>query len=389
MRRAPLFIAVIALISCQPTIKESASDALVAFAVEATNDSLINEVVEVELQYLNEEFALYHGEILLPIQFVDESGNGAPDRAFFQVTQGLGEKQLYHGRDGVPAAESAEQVALVFQDGKGKDLETWTSKDGLPMRFDGPVLENSWGAWRLRQSSPFVLDAIGKGRKELSLSTASSLQETGVYSDLMDETNSLGVAALGVYNFSDMIPLASGDARELTTVSAGPIVAELSEVVRGVEVRGEKLDFQINYRLEANKPWLDVSMELLSSSDLTLKYGVGLPRHRNAADFIQGKRGNTHFAYTYGLQTIDNLHLGNALLVNDNYVLDLHRDNSENHFYMIDPVKKKIAFRVMSVWSGGLQAIADETTFIQYVRECADRYGQNMQVTVSYPGLGL
>ena len=387
----PVIFGIVALalsLGCKQSTTESAQDdSVFTITLEGTGDSISNRTVDAELKFMNSEFGLYRGDAQIPIQLHDENANDTPDRIFFQVSLAPGEKQVYEGRLGPATAKPEGEVKLIFQDQDNQDLETWSSSNDGELRFDGLILENRYAAWRLNQAPPYALDPIGKSGRNGSLSTLSELNVQGEYSDLIDEKESLGLAALGVYNFSDMVPLASSESREISVISSGPLVAEVSMIVRGVEVRDEKIDFQIKYRLEVDKPWLEVSMALLSKSDLTLKYGVGLPRHDEAADFIQGKKGITHFAYTYGLQSAEKLHLGNALMVTDRYVLDLYRDDPQNHFYMIDPVKGEISFRVLSVWSGGYQAIADETTFISYVRDQSDEYGSALNVTVTYPEL--
>ncbi len=364
----------------------SSSDSLFDITVSLnTSDSLKDYLIPVDLLALDQSFTVRHGEDSVLIQLDDRNNNGVADKLFVMIDLPEGGTKTLHAIPGEPTAQKSQiQLLAALPGGEHVDQLTFPGEDDL--QLGGIVMENEWLAYRLLSFPPYNFDIIGKVYPELILDTIQSelsiLKKWG--GDILDESNSLGIASPAIYNFDEVVPFDQFDSREVTVRSKGPLYAEVYQLIKGVPIRGEKIDVGITWSMQANKHWAQVEIELLSTTNLNLQFAFGLPRHEEADAFIQGKKGSTQFAYTYGLQSEQGEQLGMAVMVPEIYDLDLYRDDPHNHFFMTLPVNNKVQYRYLAAWVKGRLTIFDEVDFVGLIRKYAQEYSVQPTTMVKY-----
>ncbi|MDH3648059.1 MAG: DUF4861 domain-containing protein [Saprospiraceae bacterium] len=380
------FGACIGLFACSQTGANGAKDSIFEVTVSIdSDDSVSGFLAPVDLLALDQSYTILHGEKELPFQLDDRNNNQIPDKLYAMVDLPVGGLKTLKAIAGEPTA-TTPGLQVIHTNIGGESVDVLSLPSSEKMHLDGIVMENEWLGYRLLLYPPYNYDIIGKVTAELVLDTvAGDIQELRKWGgDILNEGMSLGIGSPAIYDFDKIVPFDVFDSREITIRSAGPLYAEIYQVIKGVPIRGEKIDVGITWSMQANKHWSEVEIELLTRTNLTLQFAFGLPRHEEADAFIQGKKATTQFAYTYGLQSGQGDQLGMAILVSDTYDLDLYRDDPHNHFFMMEPVDNKVRYRFLAAWVTGRLTIFDEVDFVQLVRKYAQEFSVQPNVSVKY-----
>jgi hypothetical protein len=349
-------------------------------------DSLKQYGVDLDLVRINEPFTLRSGDLEIPVQIEDRNNNGTPDRMYalvdlppktqINIVAYSGAGSARPGGVTVHAhLENGEALSGVHRVNPG---EKWAG--------NGIITENEWVGYRFLMSPPYALDIIGKRKPEFLDSPVSvDLNTIGPWGgDALDEGQSLGIGSPALYDQSTIIPLSDFDSREVTIVETGPLRAEIHTAVKGVPVRGDKVDLLIKWQMQAGKPWAQLDVSITSKTDLTLQFAFGLPKHPDATDFTQALVSSVHCAYTFGLQSLEGEHLGMAILIPGLYETDTYRDDPYNYFYLATPIEQSVQYRILSFWGKGRSGIFDEVDFFNLVKEYAAEYGAPVTVKADF-----
>ena len=360
-----------------------------ALTIDNTSaDTLYNYGIDVDLIPVDSNLRMIYGDEEVPFQFEDRNENGVPDKLFMQLDLvPLTRHSLYAEISNQPRVQASRQVDVLMIDAtSGKRMKNFTYSGSGQLKNRGVIFENSWIAYRMLLENPFAFDIIGKTSDELVLGSGDLDLEIGGKwgQDILTESPSLGIGSPAFYDQTEMVRFNSFDSREVDIVSAGPLRVEVHTTVRGIPVRDEVVDVRMITSMQADHQWLEVELELLSSTALNLQFGFGLPKHPEATDFTQGKEHGVHFAYTHGLQSAQGEQLGLALMVPEQYELDHYRDDPHDYFYLATPIDSKVSYRLLAAWVKGRRTIFDEVQFYDFVKAQARQYATDPTVKVDW-----
>lgn len=357
------------------------------FSIDVQNqsaDTVRSTGIHVDLVRIDEPFILVDGDEVLEIQKIDQNDNGIPDRLYFTTDLDPHQSKQFVAVAG-DEKELVERTRLVaevngsiVQDGYMLGTGAWLG--------GGIILENEVIGYRMHTESPYAIDVLGKRQRKL-ISDFEDLTQNEIHAwggDVLDEGNSLGIGNLALYDQAQIVPLYLGTERQISIVSSGPLYAEVQIIVRGVPVRGELLDVQLNWSMESGKHWTEVSARILTKTNLTIQFAFGAPRHPDATDFTQGLLAGVHFAYTYGLQSSEGEQLGLAVMVPDSYEIETYREDPDNYFYLATPIDWGVEYRMISAWGKGQLAIYDEVMFMDLIKEYVAEYGAAVDIGAKF-----
>ena len=392
MKALKLFALLIGLIccisSCGDDSTSGSDDELVRITLTNPNaDTIKNYGLDLDLIPVDSNLELMANDQALLFQLEDRNVNGLPDKLFTFLDLLPNSTHIIVGQAATEAAaKPVKRVQALLMDAQsGKHLTTYVYQESNQLRHQGIVMENDLIAYRALMQTSFAFDIIGKRFKELVIDTKPDIsQEDKWGGDILNEANSLGIGAPALYNLDGIVRLDKFDSREVQVLANGPLRAEIQTVVKGVPVRDEKVDVQINMEMQAGNQWIEVDLQILSSTDLTLQFAFGLPKHDDATDFTQGLESAVHFAYTHGLQSAQGEQLGMALLVPEIYELDHYREDPFDYYYLATPIDKKVTYRLLAAWVKGQRTIFDEVDFLNFVRDQAKTLGRKPAVKVEW-----
>ena len=374
-------IGLLCLVACGDSDKKdpsAASDQVVSITISNPGPDTVHSFgLDVDLIPIDSQLILLKNGTEIPFQFEDRNVNGLPDRLFSVIDLMPATQVTLSGVASTQARTlPSTLVQAVMMDQDGQSLSTFTYETASNLRHQGVILENQRIAYRALMQGAFAFDVIGKRFPDLVTHKHEDISEEADWGgDVLDEGETLGIGSPALYDQTQIIRFDQFDSREVQVLAAGPLRAEVAITVKGILVRGEKLDVRMNLEMHADAQWVDVTLELLSRTDLTLQFGFGLPKHEEATDFTQGLESGVHFAYTYGLQSAQGDQLGLALLVPEIYELDHYRDHPQDYFYLATPIDKKVQYRFMAAWVKGPRTIFDEVDFLNFVRKEAQFLG--------------
>ena len=325
---------------------------------------------------------------IIPIQLGDQNQNGIPDWLYFQcdIAPGSTISVKAISSPDSNAVQGQKSTGIIAMYPGGESVDTVTLFDNNPFAYNGIIWENDWIAYRLNTTGNFPIDILAKNTSELIYHTALTGDDYnfGNEEDILDENYSLGLGGPAIYDLATVIPAAKCDQKEISILSDGPLMASFQIIYRGIPVRGEKIDLKITYQMEADKEWTQGEFEIISRTDLNVQFAIGLPRHPDVVDLIQGKTLTTQFGYTFGMQTVEEDQLGMAILLSEIYDTDRYFDDPENHFLLVTPVDNKVQFRFFAAWVRGRNVIADEAEFVEVIRNYARVYSQVPELNIEY-----
>ncbi len=382
------FVAIGLIFSCG-TPQSNGGSGKNIFTISISNvepDSFIDFGVDIDIFNVDSTVRLVDSEgHEIPYQLEDRNHNGTPDKIFALVDVAPSSTLEIAAVSGGNVSKPSRRVQLFNTiDGSPTITHTYTGNESWT--FDGIVMENDWIAYRALMQSPFAFDILGKRQHPLIISASNGSVESGQNwgGDVLNEENTLGFGSPALYDYSDIIPLSSFDSKEIEVLSDGPLRAEVKITTRGIPVRDEKIDVEVRWILEAGKHWAQVHVDILTVTNLSLQVAFGMPRHPDASDFTQGKTGEVHFAYTYGLQSSEGEQLGMGLLVPGVFELDHYRDDPSSFYYLATPIDHKVQYRMLASWVHGPNIIFDEVDFLGLVKEYAQAYDLPPTVKVSF-----
>ncbi len=355
--------------------------------INRTTDTLYDYGLDVDLIPMDTNMHLVTNGLEIPFQFEDRNVNGLPDRLFASVHMLPQTSQKLHGElHTTPRTKPVDRVQVVMQDAEtGASLSSYVHGQTNALRHGGVILENDRIGYRALMRDAFAFDVIGKRFGELMVHQQDDLSEESKWGgDVLDEGQSLGIGSPAIYDLSQIVRFDVFDEREVKVIASGPLRAEIEMILRGIPVRDEKVDIAVTMEMQAGAQYVDVTLELLSRTSLTIQFAFGLPKHEEATDFTQGLESNTHFAYTYGLQSAQGEQLGLALLVSNQYEIDHYRGHPEDYFYLATPIDKKVSYRFLAAWVKGPRTIFEEVDFLNFARAQAKLFANQPTVEVNW-----
>ncbi len=344
--------------ACKPSVSAEGN----LFEITLTNttsDSVHNYGVHVDLIAFDDAFTVLDGDASLPIQLEDRNANDIPEILFVQTDLPPNTTKTLKAVPGKPVIPSDQVHVLQTTNG---DV----------------VLENDWIGYRLLNTAPYAIDALGKRRVGGFAFGANDLPSDriiGDQGDILREGSSLGIGAPALFDLSQIVDFGGAQEREIHVHATGPLRAEVQLIYRAVPVRNERVDISVRHQLQAGHPWMDVEVELLTRTNLTLQIAFGLPKLPEASDFTQGRDGTVNFGYTYGLQSSEGEHLGLAVMAAFRTDYEHYRDDPHNYFFLVGPgADRKVSYRVLALWGKSRFAVSDEFEFLGYVRSFVQGY---------------
>nr|MBX2815687.1 DUF4861 family protein [Saprospiraceae bacterium] len=216
-------------------------------------------------------------------------------------------------------AESAQTgMEIHFVREPNEQVEEWANHQD-PLVLEGVLISNQWHTYWL-QSVTAALDVLpAKVPTESSVGTLKEQRLLGI-------EGGSGIGSLGVYNYDGISRLDDYETKRITVTENGPVYVKVRVDLTGVPVRKEKLDLAVTYAVYRDKPYVDVTFQVVGKTNLNLKLAIGLPRFEDS-EFVQGVKGQTHFAYTFGGQGSDHQLTGSALLIKEPFVTDTYNDD--------------------------------------------------------------
>ncbi len=386
MKSISTWIAVVVLLaSCGDTKDDQPIFSVVI--TNATEDTVKSFGFDVNLPAIDSSFHLVTGNVPVDFQLEDRNENEIPDKLHGSIDLLPTSRYTIIARPGEIGSTPAKRSQVISRlIGSSEDINRYEYTDQDQWMLDGIVMENDVNTYRFLMRAPFAVDLIGKRTSDLILPdvmlVSDEIDQWG--GDILAEQQSLGLGSPALCLVDEIYNLASFDSKEVVVAARGPLRSEVEIVTRGVPVRDEKIDVRQTWQLEAGKPWAEVSLEILTQTNLTLQFAFGIQKHEDATAFTQGKQGVMHFAYTWGPQSSEGDLLGMAVMVRDQYEIDNFLADPHNSFYLAAPLNNKVEYRVMYHWSGDPLAVTDEVQFINIVKDHARQYAQQPVVEVDF-----
>lgn len=419
MNKKVLLFAIIVFAASTNTI------ARVSNTVEITNpaalaraDELVTlQRVEIEKQlHLSPKFiAVFHNEKQLPVQHIDENGDGKWDEAVFLYSFQANEKASFKiSPANVSNITGTEQRAHVrlrkknADDTFGSNVTSETmplrnpaadfSKQSLPMYLtEGPAWENDKVAYRLyfdvrnnkdiygKTTSKMMMDTVGANRKV----SYHNLSDWGM--DVLHVVKSLGAGALALSvpqkGAADTLIRLGGQNITKTVyqqVADGPLLAKFTVTY----------DWQINKKPIQIKEAISIwGGQYFYDSKVTVKGApAGSKLITGIADFYENtfqtiKEGKAVIGFSHGRQSEnkDNLGLG-VLADKQNFakVDSINRSNTDvNETYVIaQTIQDNVPsyYRFYTGWERTDKRFTTLEGFKDFLKEEAMRYSQPVEV---------
>lgn len=375
------------LSSCGQNTEPVSSDGIFDILINnQSQDTLSQYGVDLDLVRVDADFHLKKGDQNIPVQIEDRNKNNKPDKMYALVDLLPGSTErltAYPGKLDIKTPQVRVHANLSNGDKvEGKHLVNFEEK----WAAGGIVIENEWIGYRAIMTPPYAFDVIGKTKPDLLESPINiNLEQVGDWGgDALDEGLSLGIGSPAIFDLEKIVPLTQFDSKEIEIVERGPLRAEVRMRINGVPVRNEKIDVLITWMMQPGKHWSQVSFSILSKTDLNLQFAIGLPKHEEATDFTQGLLDEVHFAYTYGLQSVQGEQLGMAIMVPGKYEVDTYRDDPHNYFYLVNPINQATEYRILAAWVKGRLTIFDEISFLDLVKKYTAEYGAQVSIQPNF-----
>lgn len=399
--------------------------AQVSNTVEITNpaalaraDELVTlQRVEIEKQLLSSPkfIAVSHNEKQLPVQHIDENGDGKWDEAVFlysfqanekasfkispvNVTNITSTKQRAHGRMRKKNADDTFGPNVTSETMPLRNPAADFSKQSLPMYLtEGPAWENDKVAYRLyldvrnnkdiygKTTSKMMMDTVGANRKV----SYHNLSDWGM--DVLHVVKSLGAGALALsvpqQGTEDTLIRLGGQNITKTVyqqVADGPLLAKFTVTY----------DWQINEKPVQIKEAISIwGGQYFYDSKVTVKGApAGSKLITGIADFYENtfqtiKEGKAVIGFSYGRQSENKDNLGLGVLADEqNFakVDSINRSNTDvNETYIIVQTLRDnvpLYYRFYTGWERTDKRFTTLEGFKDFLKEEAMRYSQPVEL---------
>jgi len=346
-------------------------------------------------------FELRAAGVSIPLQLVDQDGNGAKDGLFGLVdfapteTKALRIVALDGGRP-AELPQRAQAELSVKQGGEWRPREKdpklkeyvggafvsvekftpppeHTDHSNL-IRYEGPGIESDKVGYRIYLDERNGFDIFGKKTERPTLQNVgldgyeSYHQPAAWGMDILKVGASLGTGAFGFWNGKGVELVSKVDGWDASVTEPGGLYASFRISYKGWNVGGKKSNVSADFSMRGGSRL--VHTRLHSDSGLPM-LAIGVVKHPDT-ELLLGSTDVMEMAYSYvaswGQQSLDGAMLGMAVLFRRGALQSQVTTNSD-YVAVVAPRGQDFDYHFLAAWAGEPGGIASKAAFVAYLEQ--------------------
>jgi len=253
------------------------------------------------------------------------------------------------------------------------------------IRYEGPGWESDLVGYRFYLDWRNATDVFGKKTHQMILQQVGldgfdsyhKMQDWGV--DVLKVGKSLGIGSLAMYDGVNAIRVDKTDSVTCEIAENGAIYSAVETKYFGWDVGGKIYDLASKISIHAGTRLSHHEIEITNEPD-NLCTGIG--KDSNAKLYAeQGSADSWGYLASYGLQSLNNDHLGLAIF----FAHQDYRGFTEDEFSHIVKLKVedgKVNYYFLAAWEGELDGLKSEDAFLAFVNSTAVKLANPVVVEI-------
>ncbi|HKO95256.1 MAG TPA: glycoside hydrolase family 88 protein [Polyangiaceae bacterium] len=346
-------------------------------------------------------FELRAAPASIPLQLVDQDGNGAKDGVFGLVDFAPQETKTFRivALDGSRPAElpqRAQAELAVKQGGQWQPREkdpkrkeyvggafTNVEKFTPPpehtdhsnlIRYEGPGIESDRVGYRIYLDERNGFDIFGKKTREpvlqkVGLDGYESYHQPAAWGmDILKVGASLGTGAFGFWNGKGVELVSQVEGWDAAITEHGGLYASFRINYKGWNVGGKKSNLSADFSMRGGSRLVHTRLH----SDTPLPtLAIGVVKHPDT-ELLVGSTDVTEMAYSYvaswGQQSLDGGLLGMAVLFRRG-ALQSQETTSSDYVAVVTPRGQDFDYHFLAAWAGEPGGVATRAEFVAYLEQ--------------------
>ena len=253
------------------------------------------------------------------------------------------------------------------------------------IRYEGPGWESDLVGYRYYLDWRNATDVFGKKTHEMVLQQVGldgfdsyhEMQDWGL--DVLKVGSSLGIGSLGMYVGDKAVRVDKTDSVTCEIAADGAIYSAINTQYYGWEVDGNSYDVSSKISIHAGTRLSHHEVEITNQPE-NLCTGIG----KDSNSKLYTEQGNDDawgYLASYGLQSLNNDHLGLAVLfAHEDY--KGFTEDEYSHIVKLNVNEGEVDYYFLAAWEGELDGIKSEDEFLTFVKETAEKLANPVEISV-------
>jgi unsaturated rhamnogalacturonyl hydrolase len=350
-------------------------------------------------------------DVTLPLQIIDQDGDGAKDGVFALLELAATETRSFRVL-GVSGAAPQAPPSLTAAELSVKQGGEWRPREKNPklkeyvggsfanvqsftpppehtdhsylIRYEGPGIESDKVGYRIYLDERNGFDIFGKKTSEpvlhgVGLDGYESYHHPAPWGmDILDVGPSLGTGAFGFWNGKGVDTVKHLAGWNASITEAGGAYASFRITYKGWQVAGLETNVNADFSVHGGSRLVHTRLHF----DHPLpKLAIGVVKHPDT-ELLVSSSDVTDMAYGYvaswGKQSLDGNSLGMAVLFRRGS-LDHQETTSTDYVAVVDPDGQDYDYHFLAAWAGEPGGIASKEAFVAYLEQQAEELTQPLR----------
>ncbi len=229
--------------------------------------------------------------------------------------------------------------------------------------FEGPVLENDLIAYRFYADSRHRFDIYGKRVADLVMDTVSwdyhDIMDWG--SDILKVGNSLGIGSPAIHYKDSLYTLSTCTKKTIEVVDNGTDKSRIRTTFKDLEIEDHTFDLIQDWSITAGQPWCEIHLQVFGGHlPPDMYFATGIVKHLPDIKIIESQ--DFLCAMNWGKQTFHDEDMGMALIANKDYQPE-QIENDLTHTFVFRNANSEVKYRFLAVWERDLNRVKDAMAF--------------------------
>ncbi len=255
------------------------------------------------------------------------------------------------------------------------------------IRYEGPGWESDKVGYRFYLDQRNATDVFGKNTRDMVLHLVGQdgfdsyheMQPWGM--DVMKIGKSLGIGSIGYNDNGAIHRVEKTDSVDCRITRNGDVYSAITTNYYGWQVPGNKVSIKSTLSIHAGARHTKAGLDVTKGTIERLATGI-VKDEKARLTTSGGGKDEFGFIATYGRQSLNDDDLGLAVLFSADLLDGFDADKFSHVVNLRVPGGVGLQYYFLAAWSGEPDGIADEQTFLSYVKKLARELANPVRVSV-------